>query len=360
MMPAQDLKRPVAAPAAATPANPARPAEPTAPNAAYRGWRIARYGGPDRLVPVTGPVPVPGPGEVAIAVVASAVTRADTMMRQGRPAFARPFLGWRRPKVPLSGTGFSGVIAAVGPGVTRFSPGMVVFGEAGMRFGANASHLVLAQGAVILPKPAGLAHEDAAVMCDGPLTSAHFLCDVARLRPGERVLILGGAGSLGSAAVQIAAAMGADVSASASPRNAELLRDLGAARIIDRTRDDPLRPMPGGYDVIFDTLGVARAAQARRALARGGRYVCPVLTLRLLATVAASRLWRGGRRAAFSAAGLQPPEAIRATLDRLLGAVAAGDLTVLRDRVYPLDELPQAQAYVETGRKRGNVVVIAP
>ena len=167
--------------------------------ATLSAWSVRRYGGPDVLAPVSRTMPEPGPGEILIRIRASAVTRADGMMRQGRPRFARPFLGLRRPRAGLSGTGLSGEVVATGTGATRFRTGDTVFGEAGMRFGANATHICLDEAGVLMPKPAALSHEEAAVLCDGPLTSWHFLHDVAAARPGERVLILGGAGSLGSA-----------------------------------------------------------------------------------------------------------------------------------------------------------------
>ena len=201
--------------------------------ATFTAWDIPRYGAPDVLTRVTRPLADPGEGEVLIRIRASAVTRADGMMRAGLPRFARPFLGMTRPRAGLSGTGLSGEVIAAGPGVTRFAVGDAVFGEAGLRFGANATHIVLPQDSVLLKKPETLGHDAAAVLTDGALTSWYFLHRVGQVRAGQRVLILAGAGSLGSAAVQIAAAAGAHVSASAGARNAGLLADLGADRAID-------------------------------------------------------------------------------------------------------------------------------
>lgn len=322
----------------------------------FSAWRIARYGGPERLTPVTVPMPTPGPGEILIRIHASAVTRADGMMRAGRPRFARAFLGLRRPRRNLSGTGLSGEVIAVGEGVRRFAVGDAVFGEAGLNFGANASHICLNEGGTLMHKPATLSHEAAAVMCDGPLTSYHFLHQVARLQAGQRVLILGGAGSLGSAAVQIAAAAGTDVTATCSRRNQAMVADLGAARVVDYTTED-VYAGPDRYDVVYDTLGVGSFAAARASLAPHGRYLCPVLSLTLLAAMLTSRL-RGGQRAGFVAVGLQPPVVLRGHLDALLAMVAAGTLLPLLDRVYPLANLVEAHRHMETGHKRGNVVVV--
>ncbi|UWQ22663.1 NAD(P)-dependent alcohol dehydrogenase [Jannaschia sp. W003] len=320
----------------------------------YDAWEIRRYGGPERLAPVVRPLPEPGPGEVLVRVRASAVTRADTMMRAGRPRFARLFLGLRRPRAALSGTGLSGEVIAAGPGVRRFAVGDAVFGEAGMRFGANASHILLPEDGVLMPKPDALTHEEAAVMCDGPLTSWHFLTRVAELRAGEGVLVLGGSGSLGSAAVQIAAALGADTTATTT-RNAAMVAAVGAHRVVDPRREDVFAGGP--FDVVFDTLGLSGFAEARPHLAPRGRYLCPVLGLALLRDMARSRM-RDGPRALFSAAGLQDAATLRGGLAALLEMVHAGTFAPQMDRIYPLRDLVEAHRYVETGRKRGNVAVV--
>jgi NADPH:quinone reductase-like Zn-dependent oxidoreductase len=196
-------------------------------------WQIPRYGRPETLTAVTLPMPQPRATEVLIRIHASAVTRADGMMRKGEPLFARPFLGLRRPRNGLSGTGLSGEVIAIGDKVSRFAPGDMVFGEAGMRFGANASHICLDEEGVLMPKPEALSHQDAAILSDGVLTSWHYLRTLGQVQNGDRVLILGGAGSLGSAAVQIATAMGADVTATCSARNVSFVASLGATRVID-------------------------------------------------------------------------------------------------------------------------------
>ncbi len=319
-------------------------------------WHIPRYGRPETLTPVTLPMPKPGPGEVLIRIHASAVTRADGIMRRGEPLFARPFLGLRRPRNGLSGTGLSGEVIAVGDAVSRFARGDMLFGEAGMRFGANASHICLEEDGVLMPKLDSLSHEDAAVLCDGPLTSWHYLRTLGQVQSGHRVLILGGAGSLGSAAVQIAAALGAEVTATCSARNADLIASLGATRVIDYNSENALQP-GAGYDVIFDTLGVASFRAAKPALAEAGRYVCPVLTLGRLPAILLSGLV-GRKRAQFAAVGLKEPQRLRAMLSEILTQIDEGRLAPVMDRIYPLSDLIEAHAYVEAGHKRGNVVVV--
>lgn len=320
-------------------------------------WRIDRYGAPEVLHQVRRPVPTPGPTDVLIRIRASAVSRADGMMRAGTPRYTRLFLGLARPRHDLIGTCLSGEVVAVGTRVRRFTVGDAVFGEAGLAFGANASHICLDESGVLLKKPESLSHEDAAVMCDGPLTSLHFLETVAGLKPGERLLILGGSGSLGSAAVQIAKAMGAHVTATCSTRNVDLLLSLGADQVIDYTAEDPLSGSDK-HDVIYDTLGIASFRKAATALGLEGRYVCPVLSLTLLGAMLRTGLV-GRRKARFSAAGLQKPAVLRPLLTRLLALIENRSLVPLLDRTYPLADLIEAHRYMETGHKRGNVVTVA-
>lgn len=242
----------------------------------FNAWDVSRYGGPEVLKPVSRPLLAPASGKVVIKIRASAVSRADGMMRAGQPKFARLFLGLSRPRAGLAGTCFAGDIIAVGDGVTDFTVGDAVFGEAGLQFGANASHITLAAGGSLLKKPDSVAYADAATLFDGAMTSWHFLTRVAQVKAGDRVLILGGSGSLGTAAVQFAKALGAQVTASGSARNADMLQSIGADRVIDYHVQDPLRD-GATYDVIFDTLGIASFSAAKPALAEGGRYICPVL-----------------------------------------------------------------------------------
>lgn len=324
--------------------------------ATFNAWEVARYGGPDVLTPVTRAMPTPGAGQVLVHIRASAVSRADGMMRSGTPKFARLFLGWSRPRAGLAGTCFAGDVVAIGDGVTRFQVGDPAFGEAGLQFGANASHICLDADSSLVAKPDTLSYEEASVMFDGALTSWHFLTRVASVKPGEKILILGGSGSLGTAAVQFAVALGAEVTATSSARNLDLLKSLGAAHAIDYGAINPLKT-GHDYDVIFDTLGVSSFTSAKPALTAHGRYVCPVLGLRLLNDMMVSRV-SGTKRAHFAAAGMERPSVHREELGEILALVAEGKFAPVMDRTYPLSDLVEAHRYVGTGRKRGNVVVV--
>lgn len=318
-------------------------------------WGIRRYGAPQQLALVTLPIPTPGPSEMLIRIHASAVSRADGMIRAGQPRFGRLFLGLRAPRSGLSGTGLSGDVLAVGSDVTRFSVGDAVFGEAGLNFGANASHICLKENGVLMPKPDTLTHQEAAVMCDGPLTSLNFLSEIAKLRAGEKVLILGASGSLGTAAVQIAVAKGAIVTGTSSARNLELVKSLGAENVIDYSQNDFTKGRER-FDIIYDTLGISSFAQAKSTLTPTGRYVCPVLGLGLLISMLRTSIW-GARKAKFSATGMLSPTLLRPMLQELIELVEDDKLSPVMDRTYPFEQLIEAHQYMETGHKRGNVVV---
>lgn len=322
----------------------------------FNAWAIPRYGSPEVLEAVAKDLSPPKGQQLQIQIKASAVTRADCMMRAGQPRFARAFLGLSRPRNNLVGTGLSGVVTATGPGVKDFAVGDSVFGESGLQFGANASHICLNEGALLLKKPESLSHAEASTLCDGPMTSPHFLTQVAHLRPGDRLLVLGGSGSLGSAAIQIARHLGAEVTATCSARNAERVNALGAQHVIDYSRID-IADTGKTFDVIYDTLGISSYRRLKHNLVADGRYLCPVLGGRLLCAMLGTALW-GGRRAQFSAAGLQPVSHLRDLLSQLLVLIRSGALTPLMDRDYPLADLIAAHRYVETGRKIGNVVVM--
>ena len=322
----------------------------------FEAWAVRRYGGPNVLAPVTRALPTPADGQVLIRVRASAVSRADGMMRAGIPKWARPFLGFSKPRAELAGTCFSGEVIAAGRAVTRFQPGDAVFGEVGLQFGANASHICLDAEASLVKKPDTLSHEEAAVMCDGALTSWHFLTRVVQLKPADKVLILGGSGSLGTAAVQFAATLGAQVTATSSARNTEMLETLGASRAVDYRVENPLETGER-FNVVFDTLGISSFKAAKPALLEQGHYICPVLGMGLLRDMLCTAI-AGTKRAKFAAAGLEKPALHRTELAEILDLVKEQRFLPVMDRTYPLSDLVDAHRYVETGRKRGNVVVV--
>ena len=316
---------------------------------------IRRYGPPETISVARVPVPEPKAKEIRVAMKASCATAASAMMRSGTPRYARLFLGLRGPSKPIPGSGFAGIVEKVGPGVTGFAVGDAVFGETAAEFGTNAERICIATDHLVLPKPDSLSFEEAAAMCDGPLTSWNFLVNIGKVRPGQRVLVIGAAGSLGSAAVQIARARGAHVTGVASAANTAFVTGLGADAVIDYRRTDPLSTGP--YDLIYDAVGAASFKASRAALARDGQFLTPVLKLSMLCTMLTNRF--RAQTARFDATGLKKPHELRPMMADLLALVAAGDLRVPITRTFPLDQIVAAHRLIDTGHKQGNIVIAA-
>ncbi|NDU99393.1 NAD(P)-dependent alcohol dehydrogenase [Pseudoroseicyclus tamaricis] len=319
-----------------------------------KALKVTAYGGPDVLALTDAPRPTPKAGEILIRNVASPVSQADVMMRAGTPRAARLMLGLRRPRAAIPGTGFAGRVVEVGPGVTAFAPGDAVFGETALGFATHAEYVAVPADGLVMPLPPGLDFQAAAPLCDGALTSWNFLYRLGEMTAGQRVLINGASGSLGTMAVQIARDAGAHVTAVCSGKNAALVRRLGADEVIDYHAADFWKE-GARYDIVFDTVGKVPFRRARRALRPGGRYLSPVLDLGLMLATLTSRL--GRRRAMFQATGLQKHEVLRPMLAEMTAMAASGALTTVIDRVYPLAEASAAHAHVEAGHKVGNVVL---
>ena len=328
---------------------------PSAAAATMRAAWCPRYGGPESLEIRELPRPAPAAGELLVRVHVSAVTAADTMIRRGTPFYGRAFLGFVRPRHPIPGTGFAGTVEALGEGVTNVEVGTAVFGETTLGFSANAEYLTVPADGVVLPKPGALSFEEAAVACDGAMTALCLMEDTAKLRSGERLLVVGAAGAQGSAAVQIGERLGAHVTAVASAANAEFVASLGAHAVIDYGTVD-FAATGERWDVIYDTVGARRFSEARVALTEGGRYVSGVLSLGLLAgTLWSARV--GRRRALFAATGLRPAGELRERLGRVADMIVEGQLRLPIERRYPLAAIADAHRHVEGGHKRGNLVI---
>ncbi len=227
-----------------------------------------RYGPPDVLELRDVATPAPGDSEVLVRVHAAAVNALDWHYMRGDPYVARPSMGLRRPKVRIRGRDFAGRVEAVGEGVDRFRPGDEVFGEAD---GAFAEYVSAPAGAVD-PKPANLTFEQAAAVPVAGNTALMGLRDLAQVRPGQRVLINGASGGVGTFAVQIAKSLGAEVTGVCSARNADLVRSIGADHVIDYTSEDFSRNGQR-YDVVFDLVGNRSLTDCRRALTPEGTLV---------------------------------------------------------------------------------------
>lgn len=313
-----------------------------------------RFGGPDVVRIEQRPTPLPRRGEVLIRVHASTVSAADHRSRakdvpRGLGLPSALALGVFRPRLRVLGMDVAGVVHAVGAGVTKFAVGDDVVAMLGARFGAHADYVTIREDGAIAGKPATLGFEESVALVFGGITARAFL-NRAPISKGMTVLINGASGAVGSAAVQLAKAAGAHVTGVTSARNAELVFSLGADRVIDYAAAD-FAADAHAYDVILDAVGNAPFSRVERALTPGGRLLQVVAELGEI-LLAARRSRRTGIRIV---AGNVP-----FTADDLAAVVAAADAGRLRpviDRTVDLIDIVDAHRFVDTGRKRGSVVI---
>lgn len=289
-------------------------------------------GGPDKIYIERRPIPIPGEDEMLLRVHASSVTRGDVKLRRIPRAILVPLgllLGFK--PMDITGVEYAGEVLRVGAGVRRFRVGDRVFGTAsGLRHGGNAEYLCVPEQwkqGVVTHIPDGVDYEHAAVLPVGAMTAAYLL-DKVTLSEGSSVLIHGASGSVGMYTLQLARHRGARVTAVCGTANAELLRSLGADSVLDYTRED-FRVGGTRYDVVVDAVGTLSKRSCRAALTSGGSF----LSVRY------------------------PTKESLETLDALALLLRDGVITPFIDRIYTLDQLREAHRYVESGRKRGNVLV---
>lgn len=299
--------------------------------------------------------PTPKDNEVLIKVSATTVTAGDARMRSFTVPLsfwlpARIALGFRKPKLAVLGMELAGEVEAVGKDVTRFKKGDQVFASAfEYGFGAYAEYRCLPEKGLVAKRSDNLTGEEAATLPIGGRTALYFLRK-ANIRPGQTVVIYGASGSIGTFAVQIAKYYGAEVIGVCSMRNLELVKSLGADRVIDYTRQDFTRKGER-FDVVFDTVGKAPYASSIRALKDDGIYLQAVsapgilLQMRLTAMFSKKTLIGGG-----------PPPKVE-DLHFLRELVETGKIRPVIDRRYPMEQIVEAHRYVDTGRKKGNVVI---
>lgn len=318
-----------------------------------RAVTCRRYGPPEVLRIEQLPRPEPGASQIRVRVAATTVTSGDARIRGFRcPAIfwlpMRLALGLRRPRRPVTGMEFAGVVDAVGTAVTRFQPGDRVFGM--VTAGAHAEWLTVAEDAAVAPMPAGLSFAEAAALPFGGLSALAFLRDVAKVMPGERVQVIGAAGGVGVFAVQLGRHFGAEVTAVCGAAHRDLVRSLGARFVIDR-RAPGLGGVDGRHDVILDTIGVTDPARCRRMLTPRGRHVLLSFGAAGLAWMLLTAIWPG-RRVLCGHAG-----AGQADLRFLRDLAEAGIIRPVIDRVLPLEAVVTAHRHVDSGRKRGSLVL---
>ena len=314
-----------------------------------------RYGSPDVLRVEEVERPVPKDHEVLIAVRAAEATKSDCELR----SFVFPvkwfwlplrlMLGIRKPRRKILGSYFAGEIVNVGKDVTRFSPGELVFGTTGLRMGAYGEFLTLPESSTIVSKPVNMSFTEAVAVPLGGLNALHFM-ERAKIQAGEKVLINGAGGSIGTHAIQIANAMGAEVTAVDSGIKQALLRRMGAHHCVDYTREN-FAERAEKYDVIFDMVASSSYSAALKCLNPGGRYLSgnPRLSV-MLRSVLTSMFTNKTSIFAFA----------RETEEELLmlrQMIEAGKIQHIIDKVYPMEEAADAHRRVETEQRTGAVVI---
>jgi NADPH:quinone reductase-like Zn-dependent oxidoreductase len=309
-----------------------------------------RYGPPEVVTVREVDPPRVGPKDVLVRVEATAVTAADSRIRAARfprgfGPFARVVFGVRRPRKPVLGSCLSGVVVQVGDRVSGFAAGDEVCGMPGTRMATHAE-LASVPAARLVAKPSGVSHDEAAGVLFGGTTAWQFLHEKCSVQAGDRVLVVGASGAVGSNALQLAVTAGAEVTAVTSGRNAALARRLGAVEAIDYTRVDLVGSagLAGRFDLVIDTVGSLSPRTGRALLSSGGT----------LALVAAD-LWQtvGARGQVRAGVAAERVEDIAALLD----LVAAGSLEVVLDEPLGMSDIVEAHRRVDSGRKVGNLIV---
>jgi 2-desacetyl-2-hydroxyethyl bacteriochlorophyllide A dehydrogenase len=317
-----------------------------------------KYGSPDVLQLKEIAKPTPKADEVLIRIYATTVTAGDCEARNLKIPILirlpmRMYVGLQKPKrITILGQELAGEIEAIGKDVKRFKAGDQIFGTTGLGFGAYAEYICLPEKSamgVLATKPANMTYQEAAAVPTGGLEALHFVRK-GNIQRGEKVLIIGAGGSIGTFAVQLAKYFGAEVTGVDSTSKLEMLRSIGADRVIDYTQEDFTRNGQT-YDVIFDVMGKSSFSGSVRSLKQNGRY--------LLGNAGLSQMVRGRWTSIRSSKKVIIGAANQKNQDLLFlkALIEAGKMKSVIDRRYPLEQIVEGHRYVDTGQKKGNVVI---
>jgi NADPH:quinone reductase-like Zn-dependent oxidoreductase len=312
------------------------------------------YGPPDVVKIENVEKPKPTKNEVLIRIRATTVSSADWRVRslampKGFGPLARPVFGLFGPRQPILGSELAGEIEAVGENVTRFKVGDHVVAYPGIGMGCHAEYRTMPEDGRMVLKPVTLSFEEAAAMSFGGATALHFLRDVAGIQRGEKILVIGASGAVGSAAVQLAKPFGADVTGVCSTANLDLVSSIGADRVVDYTKEDFTRSGET-YDIILDTVGHASFATCKHSLKDKGRLLLVVASLPQMLAALGSK---PGNKRVYAGPAKENVE----HLVFLKQLAEAGQFRPVIDQVYVLERIAEAHAQVDSGHKKGSVVI---
>jgi len=309
-----------------------------------------KYGSPEVLHLKEVEKPTPKANEVLIRIYATSVTSGDVRMRKADPWFVRLMLGLTRPKITILGVVLAGDVEAIGKDVTLFKEGDPVYGMTIKHFGAYAEYKCLPEDGILALKPVSLTYKEAAAMPFGDTTALHFLRK-AKLKAGQKILIYGASGAVGTSAVQLSKYFGAEVTGVCSTANVAMVKSLGADKVIDYTKED-FSKNGEVFDIIFDTVGRSPFSASVKSLKKNGYYL-RVVHMALSPVIRG--LWislTSGKKVIGGVANVKAENLV--FLNNLIEAV---QLKPVIDRTYPLEEIVEAHQYVEQGHKKGNVVI---
>lgn len=308
-----------------------------------------QYGTPEVLQLKEVEKPIPKNNEILVRVKATAVNSGDVRLRKADPFAVRFIFGLKRPKINILGSVFSGEVESVGEDVKHFKTGDFVFGHTDMSFGSYAEYKCLPENGSLALKPANISHNEAAVIPFGGVTALHFIKQ-ALIKPGQKVLIAGASGAVGSAAVQLAKSFGANVTAVCSTTNIGLMNSIGADKVIDYTKED-FTQNGETYDVIFDAVKTIPVSRSLKSLSKNG--------IMILSAAGLLEMIHG-----FWTSMISSKKVITGVTSHNAEAIAflkelieAGKLKPVIDRTYSINQIVEAHTYVEKGHKKGNVAI---
>lgn len=308
-----------------------------------------QYGPPEVLQLQEVEKPLPKDNEILLKIEATAVNSGDVRLRKADPFAVRFIFGLLKPKVNILGSVFSGEVERIGKDVKLFNVGDQVFGHMDMSFGSYAEFRCLPENASIALKPDNVSHQEAAVIPFGGVTALHFIKKAA-IKPGQKVLIVGASGAVGSAALQLAKSFGAVVTGVCSTTNIDLVKSIGADKVIDYTRED-FTQQGEMYDVIFDTVKTISVSQSLKSLNKNGIMILSAAGMSEMI----QGLWISMTSSKKVITGVISHKA--EDISFLKELTQAGKFKPVIDRIYSLAQMAEAHAYVEKGHKKGNVAI---